>query len=72
MILQSQVCCQHWLTTKMQYSKSQLVSQRFLNATDTRIIFHGLQEKTNVVCSEDTSFLVFMVFAYAGNKINEM
>ena len=49
------------------------MSQRFLNETDTRIIFHGLQEKTKVVvCSEDTSVLVFMVFAYAGNKINEM
>ena len=40
---------------------------------DTRIIFHGLQQKSNlVVCSKDTDVLVLMVFAYTLNKINEM
>ena len=40
---------------------------------DTRIIiFHALQQKTNVVvCSKDTDVLVLIVFAYALNKINE-
>ena len=39
---------------------------------DTRIIFHALQQKTNVVaCSKDTDVLVLMVFAYALNKTNE-
>ena len=31
-------CCQYWLTTKMKYSKSQVVSQRFLNATTMKTI----------------------------------
>ena len=40
--------------------------------SDTRMIFHALQQKTNVVvCSKDTAVLVFMVFPYALNKINE-
>ena len=39
---------------------------------NTRIIFHVLQQKTNVVsCSKDTDVLVLMVFAYALNKTNE-
>ena len=40
---------------------------------DTRTIFHGLLQKSNlVVCSKDTDVLVLMVFAYTLNKINEM
>ena len=36
------------------------------------MIFHALQQKTNVVvCSKDMKVLVLMVFAYAINKINE-
>ena len=39
---------------------------------NTVMIFHTLQQKTNVVvCSKDTDVLVLMVFAYALNKINE-
>ena len=39
---------------------------------DTRIMFHALQQKTNVaVHSKDTDVLILMVFAYALNKINE-
>ena len=39
---------------------------------DTRMIFHALQQKTNVaVCSKDRDVLILMVFAYAFNKINE-
>ena len=39
---------------------------------DTRIIFHVLQQKANVVvCSKDMDVLVLMVLAYALNKINE-
>ena len=40
---------------------------------DTRIIFHALQQKTDVVvCLKDTDVLVLLVFAYALAKINEM
>ena len=40
--------------------------------SNTRIIFHALQQKTNVaVYSKDTDVLVLMVFAYALDKINE-
>ena len=40
---------------------------------DTRIIFHVLQQKTDVVvCLKDTDVLVLLVFAYALAKINEM
>ena len=39
---------------------------------DTRMIFHTLQQKANiVVCSKDTDFLVWMILPYALNKINE-
>ena len=39
---------------------------------NTRIVFHVLQQKTNVaVYSKDTDVLVLMVFGYALNKINE-
>ena len=38
---------------------------------DVRVIFHALQQKTNVVvCSKDTDVFVSMVFAYAFNKVN--
>ena len=37
---------------------------------DTRLIFHALQQKTNV-CSKDIHVFVSMVFFYALNKINE-
>ena len=38
---------------------------------DTRIIFHALQQKTDVVvCLKDTNVLVSMVFSYALSKIN--
>ena len=38
---------------------------------DTRMIFHALQQKTNVVvCSKDEDLLVLVVFVYATNKIN--
>ena len=40
---------------------------------DTRIIFHVLQQKTDVVvCLKDTVVLVLLIFAYALAKINEM
>ena len=38
MILYSQICCQYWITTKMKYSKYQVVSQSFLNATMKKAI----------------------------------
>ena len=39
---------------------------------NTRIIFHVLQQKTNVaVYLKDADVLVLVVFAYALNKINE-
>ena len=39
---------------------------------NTRIIFHALQQKTNVaVYSKDTGVLALMVFAHALKKINE-
>ena len=39
---------------------------------ETRIIFHVLQQKTNVaVYLKDADVLVLVVFAYALNKINE-
>ena len=38
MILYSQVCCQYWLTTKMEYSKYQVVSPGFVNATTKKAI----------------------------------
>ena len=42
------------------------------NKVDTRMIFHALQQKTNVVvCSKDTNVLVLMIFVYALDKINE-
>ena len=40
---------------------------------DTRIIFHALQQKTDVVvCLKDTDVLVLLVFPYAPTKINEI
>ena len=40
---------------------------------DTRIIFHAIQQKTDVVVSlKDTDVLVLLVFAYTLTKINEM
>ena len=40
---------------------------------DTRIIFHALQPKTDVVvCLKDTDVLVLLVFPYAPTKINEI
>ena len=78
MILYRQVCCQYWLTTKMKYSKYQVVSQSFLNATTKKAIleqfalqqYHALQQKANVaVDSKDTDVLVLMTFAYAFNKV---
>ena len=78
MILYSQACCQYWLTTKMKYSKYQVVSQSFLNATTKKAIleqfalqqYHALQQKANVaVDSKDTDVLVLMTFAYAFNKV---
>ena len=39
----------------------------------TRITFHALQQKTNVVvCLKVTDVLVLLVFAYPLTKINEM
>ena len=39
---------------------------------NTRMIFTGLQQKTNaVVCSKGTNVFVLLVFSYALNKINE-
>ena len=39
---------------------------------DTTMIFHALQQKTNVVvCSKDTDALILMVSTFALNKINE-
>ena len=70
MILYLQVCCQYWLTTKMKYSKYQVVSQCNNEEGNTRTIFHVLQQKTNVaVYSKDADVLI--VFAYDLNKINE-
>ena len=66
MILYSQVRCQFWLTTKMKYSKSQVVSQRFLNAPTKKRI-----TKNVVVSLKGTDVLVLMFFAYALNEINE-
>ena len=39
---------------------------------DTRMIFHALQQKANVVvCLKDEDLLALVVFVYAPNKINE-
>ena len=39
---------------------------------NTRMIFHALQQKTNVVvCSKDTGVLVSMAFVYTLHEINE-
>ena len=41
--------------------------------SDTRIIYHALQQKADVAtCLKDMDVLVLMVFAYALTKINEM
>ena len=76
MILYSQVCCQYWLTTKMKYSKYQVVSQSLLNATTKKAILekfsmHYSKRQMQQVYSKDTDVLVLMVFAYDLNKINE-
>ena len=60
----------------MKYSKYQVVSQSFFECnneeSNTRIIFHALQQKTNAtVYSKDKDVFDFIVFAYALNKINE-
>ena len=40
---------------------------------DTRIIFHALQQRADVVvCLKDTNALLLLVFAYALTKIKEM
>ena len=41
--------------------------------SDTRIIYHALQQKADVAtCLKDMDVLVLMAFAYALTKINEM
>ena len=49
------------------------VFERNHKENDTRIIYHALQQKTDVaICLKDMDVLVLMVFAYALTKINEM